>query len=343
VVQRDPDRFSQENVLPFSFDAEREVVALGEVLHPERLRGTGDQHFSTLIMNRDFAESAPPVLLFNGFREDVHGLPGRWRAMQFAAALQDRMVVLVDLPSHGTSDKATPAQRAAIATTGNMTSIALSQMVAIRNRFPWAHDTAVVGGVSLGALPAIEAVHPAVQERSGFAPAAYMGIEGAGFDRRFVGALFYGFFVADRRRRAMYEPTAPGAKTLYDAYTGFEATLREYDYTGEHHNPDRVMQEDRRLIALIAARRVLNNGRSFGRLREALETTGDMTAHLANGGISAVVRWERIAPQVQKLHEDYPGRVFWEVWPNDSHGMGSSAQQPRLAAFAREALSRPEQ
>jgi hypothetical protein len=63
-----------------------------------------------------------------------------------------------------------------------------------------------------------------------------------------------------------------------------------------------------------------------------------LEAAFVSAALSKVSHWRKVEPAIKAMRGRYPDRLRWDVWPNDSHSMGLSTQQPRHAAYAHDVI-----
>lgn len=319
-----PEAFDQAHTIPFQFEGERHDIAMREAVDTIRLTGEGGQQFSGLHLNRDHS-GKPAIVRFGAWLSASNGPEAKYAAYQYAAANPDHPVLLVDMPAHGLSDRATSEQRREIFLSRRLSRIASSQAVAVSNRLPSASEVILLGD-SLGGRVAPDV---AIQAgRVGLKPVMLLGFDIAGVDERPSLGIAKAFFVDEAKTQRNYRQGADNER-LDKAYeVGFKQGLVK----DESYKLYSVYFKDLALIALIFARSPLASRSGFDSIEEALSVNPELLAAFVSGGLSKISRLAKIQHEIDQLTARQP-RLTWDVWPNDSHSMGLAPQQPRFARY----------
>jgi pimeloyl-ACP methyl ester carboxylesterase len=330
-------RYDPENINPFWFeDPERHETAMREAVETLTLTADDGQQFSALHLNRDFSEQ-PAIVSFDAMFTGCNSPEQKYAAYQYAAANPDRAVLKIDMPAHGYSDALTDRQYKEITGAHTLGLIARSQAEALRRRLPDAEGI-IAAGDSLGARGALDFAQQAAG--LGFQTLKMIGFDTVGLEERPTPAVSFSYFLREwRRSRQLYYNDAN--QHLSDAYEGkFKEQLAEYGFENDFSMVE-IFKRDPRILGFVFVNSPLAANTGAESLEEALESQAELTADLVVGGLSSICRWRKIKPLAEHLEETFPGRVSFDIWPNDSHGMGLAPQQPRMAAFVKDTLDDP--
>lgn len=330
-----PEDFSVEKSSSFWFeDPERHQTAMREAVETLVLTADDGQRFSALHLNRDFSEK-PAIVSFDAMFTGCNSPEQKYAAYQYAAANPDRAVLKIDMPAHGYSDALTDRQYKEITDDHKLKGIAQSHAEALRRRLPEADDVIAVGD-SLGARGALDFAQ--VATNLGFQTLKMVGFDTVGLEERLTPAVSFSYFLQEwRKNRKLYYNEAN--QHLNDAYEDrFKGQLAEYGFENDFSMTE-VFKRDPRILGFVLANSPLAAKTGVESLKTVLENRPDFTADLVVGGLSSICRWRKIKPLAECLEKTFPGRVSFDVWPNDSHGMGLAPQQPRMAAFVKDRLT----
>lgn len=339
MIITETSRYSPENVEPRQFaDPERHQTAMREVAEPVLFAADDGQRFSGLHLNRDFS-SNPIHVRLNSMFGDSSRADQQYIAYSLAAAFPDKQIVIVDQPSHGSSDNLTEAQAREIKTSGSLTLVGQAHVQALRNQIPNA-GLISASGEALGARMAIE--FAAEAPTRDFESDHLFGFDTVGLETRFSPFLGFGYLGNVLRSRSRYGKT-DAHKMLKSAFEEeFIPELEKYgpaQTTTVRHEAG-VWKRDKSLFTFLFRNSPLANDHGLESLVKALEQNDLMEAHLVFGGLSAVGRYNnRVSKKLEVLDRHFDHRIDAQIWPNDDQGIGYAHQHPRLIRFMQDAVS----
>lgn len=327
------DRFSAALTVPIMFEGERQDIALREAQEVITMPGDDGQRFAGLHFNRDF-ESNPAIVRLGAMFDDIHSEDLRYIGYQLAAANPENPVLVMGLPAHGGSDALTDAQRREIRTDRGLTLVANSLVTAAGPRLGDGAELVAVGQ-STGARLAPDFTLMAGE--AGFRPAAMVGFNSVGLDRRPSFSTFTNFVVDGVMGQKAYHEGFDNLK-MDSGLARFKKDMAAAGFDKPHDalaNAIGIFRTDPSYFGFLVARSPLSADSGFEAIAKSLDAEPEMLAAFVSGGVDKVTRWTRIEPRVRQLVDHYDGRLSWDVWPDDGHAMGISTQQPRFAAAIR--------
>lgn len=334
----DAEKYSAANVSPQFFEGERQAIALREATELVSLRGDGDQLLAGLHLNRDYSSNLAIVWL-NGMFEDVQSLSLRYAGYQLAAANPENPILVINIPAHGQADPLTPAQRQEILSKKQLSLVAASQAMAASRRLPQTSQV-VVAGQSAGARLAPDFA-VAVPELD-IQPKALVGFNMAGLDKRPTIASSLAFLLDGYLLQYKYHRGAADRRLDEAMEVRFRRETERIGFYDQHNalvNDYRVLRQDPSYAAFLLAGSPLAADTGFTAIEQAMNVNAGLQAALVSAGLDKVTRWRKIEPRARQLANAYPGRLSWDVWPNDRHAMGIATQSPRIAAAIKSVIA----
>ncbi|HET9098702.1 MAG TPA: alpha/beta hydrolase [Candidatus Saccharimonadales bacterium] len=323
--------YSASKIAPLWMNGDRHEDLMSELADERRFISFSGQHFSGLHVNRFFASSIPLVRL--GSWLSASNTPeAKYTMYQFAAANPERQILLIDMPSHGSSDNLSAKQWAETVRFQKVSEIGKAQAEAVRSHIPSATEIIVVGD-SLGGRVAPDFARHAGQ--LGLNPILIAGFDIAGIDKRRSLRMAEAFFIAEKKRQHRYHE-GPQNMALDEAYDHqFVPMLPRYGMSNVKYNPMAVYKKNPLLSLFFLARSPIASNTAFQSIEAVLDYNDQVIASFVSGGLSKVCRWQHIQEDIQSLKDKYNKRFTWDVWPNDSHSMNIAPQQPRFAQLTR--------
>lgn len=327
--------FTAEAVEPVWFsDAERHEIAMREVSEQVYFTSDSGQRFSGLHLNRDYAGISTPIVQLGSFMGASKTPDNRYRAYQYAVAEPERQFVILDMPSHGSSDPMTDAQRQETFRSKKLSKIGQAQAEGVRRFMPEA-GSLIVTGDSLGAQIATDFTQHAPS--LDLQPELLVGFDMAGTENRLSVSLSASYFIGETIIGKQYH-RGPDNMKLESHLQRFRDELNARGVTDTAFDPLATFKSDPLIGLFTIMRSPLANDAGLEVLDQALSENESLIAAMVSGGLSKVCRWQKIADKVQDLNVRYGERFSWDLWPNDSHTMGIGSQQPRMALFVSEVI-----
>ena len=319
-----------KDIEPFRFtDQERHDTALREAIETVIFDTEDGQQFSGLHLNRDFSDK-PAIVRRNAWMSSVLAPEQKYAGYQYAAANPEHPIVILDMPAHGYSSKLTKLQRKEILDTGDLGLIGAAQSESVVRKLGGVKEL-IETGDSLGARIAADAARKAGE--LGVRPLALIGFDMVGLERRKSIAVAKSFFITEWLQSKRLYKENPATQELEQAYEeGFKTELENAGFNGGFNMVD-IFRRDPKLLSFVVYKSPLATDSGVEALEKLLAAEQQIVVSLVVGGMSAICRWHKIQPTAERLERVHDGRIQFDVWPEDAHGMGLAPQQPRMAAY----------
>lgn len=323
------DQFNADVIAPFNFTGESHDTAMEELNETVMLQGSGGQSVSGLHMNRS-ASSNVQIVRVNSLGSSSATRQQKYVAYQLAAANPEHSVLMIDLFSHGYSDRFSSMQRAEMTRYKRLSRVGFSLASAVVAHSGASTDY-VIEGDSFGAQAAVELCRG--MRQLGAKPKLLIGFDMTGTNKIPARTEIMKRFKSSSGHGNMAYHMGVGNRTLDQGYQEFSNELDKYGYQGPEYSWTTVPKRDPFFVAGILTRSPISSDMALQTLHEVLSEDEQLAVAMVSGGLSRVCNWNIISPKVLSLLSSFEDRITWEVSRNDSHSMGIAEQQPRSAAY----------